>query len=60
MPRSIMLWDGVGLGLDDITPSNFITCTVMDGPLVLLDGRAIHNSDSNYTYMVALGGNSTI
>mmetsp|Transcript_4181 Transcript_4181/g.5824 ORF Transcript_4181/g.5824 Transcript_4181/m.5824 type:complete len:209 (+) Transcript_4181:681-1307(+) len=50
----------MGLNLDDFSSGNFVSCSVANSLLVLLDGRTINNSSSSYTNMVVFGENPSV
>jgi hypothetical protein len=52
---AIVLGDGVRLDLDDLAALDLLASALADGSLVLLDGRAVHDSTGADANMVVLG-----
>mmetsp|Transcript_31988 Transcript_31988/g.57832 ORF Transcript_31988/g.57832 Transcript_31988/m.57832 type:complete len:302 (+) Transcript_31988:540-1445(+) len=50
----------MGLDLDDLSPRNLISSSVANGLLVLLNGRAVHNSSRSNTNVIVLGEDPSI
>jgi len=58
--RTVVLRDGVGFDLDDLSSCDLVSGTVADGLLVLLDGRSVDDGTGSDSNVVVLGEDPTV